>query len=124
MATALESSWAIAQSSHEHIGEPLDAGDALTFKKNGMAFVNVPRMNQVPQATSTTGRYQADNLVLSGLSNLTLSIPGAAGGFPAFSDVPFPVPNPAFSLTRPLTLPASLRRPPLPGQGPATIRRR
>ncbi len=83
---------------------PLDAGEALTFKKNGMAFVNVPRMNQVPQATGTTGRYQADNLVLGGLSNLTLSIPGAAGGFPALSDVPFPVPNPAFSLTAPADL--------------------
>ncbi|GAA4014576.1 hypothetical protein GCM10022631_27990 [Deinococcus rubellus] len=82
---------------------PLDAGDAITFKKNGMAFATISRMDMQPQALPNYV-YQARNLVLSGLSDLTLSVPGATGGFPAFTDVSFPVPNPAFSLTKPTDL--------------------
>lgn len=82
-------------------GTSLDAGDQLTFKKNGMAFASVPRMNVQLQAVQPNYIYQAGNLVLGGLSNLTLSVPGAAGGFPAFSDVPFAVPNPALSIQTP-----------------------
>lgn len=81
----------------------LDAGEAITFKKNGMAFANVTRMDMQPQA-SPNYIYRAENLVLSGLSGLTLSIPGAVSGFPAFTDVPFPVASPAFSLTTPTDL--------------------
>ncbi|WP_161884299.1 hypothetical protein [Deinococcus alpinitundrae] len=82
---------------------PLDAGEAITFKKNGMTFAALARMDLQPQATPNYV-YEAQNLVLSGLSDLTLNIPGASGGFPAFSDVPFPVPAPAFKVTMPTDL--------------------
>jgi len=81
----------------------LDAGESITFKKNGMAFATLARTDLQPQ-TASNYVYEAQNLVLSGLSDLTLNIPGASGGFPAFSDVPFSVPAPAFKLTAPTDL--------------------
>ncbi|TSA80316.1 hypothetical protein FNU79_16835 [Deinococcus detaillensis] len=87
-------------------GTALDAGAALTFKKNGVTFASLPRTEEKTQAIGPEYLYSAQPLVLNGLSNLTLSIPGAAGGFPAFTDVPFFVPKSAFKITAPVDLKA------------------
>ena len=75
----------------------LNAGDMLTFKKGGMTFADMPLMEKQTQAQPIYS-YQNIGLVLSGLSNLTVSIPGVTGSFPAFTDVPFRVATPTFSL--------------------------
>ena len=77
----------------------LDAGDALTLRANGTPYATLTKEDMddgtVLYASGPTTSLPPFN------AGLTLDVPGAADGFPAFSGVAFPVPPADFTLTAP-----------------------
>jgi hypothetical protein len=73
----------------------LDAGDALTFRMNGSTYAVFPKKVDDKGVLG----YQPTTTFAAPTSTVSLDIPGASNGFPAFSNVTMPAVASDFSFT-------------------------